>query len=232
MKKTKKSYLVVGLGRFGISLCEKLIELEQSVIGVDIAPGPVAEMSEKIDIAAQIDATDESALIKAGAKEVDVAVVTVSHSLESSVLATSILRDLGVPLVIGRASNAMHAKLLSRVGAHKIVFPEWDMGHRLAENLVFPWYSRFIKIGGSDLLVGKISPQPEMVGKSIAELRFSQTYNVIVMLVERNGDRKVPQSNVPIEADDTLWVAGTQEALGMLVQYTGNPDEFNLAGER
>lgn len=231
MNETKKNYLVVGLGRFGISLCKKLVELGQSVIGVDSAPGPVAEMSERIDIAAQIDATDESALIKVGAKEVDVAVVTVSHSLESSVLATSILCDLGVPLVIGRASNAMHAKLLARVGAHKIVFPEWDMGHRLGENLVFPWYSQFMKIGGSDFLVGRISPQPEMVGKSIAELHFSQTYNAIVMLVERNGERKVPLSHMPIEAGDMLWIAGAQEALGMLVQYTGNSDEFNLVGE-
>jgi trk system potassium uptake protein TrkA len=100
MGENKKSFLIVGLGRFGTSLCEKLVELGQSVIGVDQLAGPVAEMSEKIDVAAQLDVSDESALIKVGAKEVDIAIVTIGASLENSILCTSILVDLGIPLVL------------------------------------------------------------------------------------------------------------------------------------
>ena len=100
MSKEKKSFLIVGLGRFGSSLCEKLVELGQSVIGVDQLAGPVSEMSDKIDVAAQLDVTDESALTKIGAKEVDIAIVTIGSSLENSVLCTSILVDLQVPLVV------------------------------------------------------------------------------------------------------------------------------------
>ena len=138
MGKEKKSFLIVGLGRFGFSLCEKLVELGQSVIGVDQLAGPVAEMSEKIDVAAQLDVSDESALIKVGAKAVDIAIVTIGASLENSILCTSILVDLGIPLVVARANSALHAKILARVGAHRIVFPEWDMGHKVAENFVYP----------------------------------------------------------------------------------------------
>ena len=165
MSKEKKSFLIVGLGRFGSSLCEKLVELGQSVIGVDQLAGPVSEMSDKIDVAAQLDVTDESALTKIGAKEVDIAIVTIGSSLENSVLCTSILVDLQVPLVVARANTALHAKILARVGAHRIVFPEWDMGHKIAENLVYPWYSGFSKIDGGDFCFGKMRPLPEMIGR-------------------------------------------------------------------
>ncbi len=172
MSKEKKSFLIVGLGRFGISLCEKLIELGQSVIGVDQLAGPVAEMSEKIDVAAQLDVSDESALIKVGAKEVDIAIVTIGASLENSILCTSILVDLGIPLVVARANSALHAKILARVGANRIVFPEWDMGHKVAENFVYPLVFKFTKIDGGDFYFGKIKPLPEMVGKTMAEMKF------------------------------------------------------------
>ena len=110
MPESKKTFLIVGLGRFGISLCEKLAELGQTVIGVDGQQAPVLEMSEKIDVAAQLDVSDENALIKVGAKEVDVAIVTIGEALENSILCTSILSDLGVPLLISRASINLSSK--------------------------------------------------------------------------------------------------------------------------
>ncbi len=217
MSKEKKSFLIVGLGRFGISLCEKLVELGQNVIGVDQLAGPVAEMSDKIDVAAQLDVADENALVKVGAKEVDIAVVTVGSSLENSILCTSILVDLGIPLVVARANNALHAKILARVGAHRIVFPEWDMGHKIAENFVYPWYSKFTKIDGGDFYFGKIKPLPEMVGKTMAELRFSQRYKVIVILLEHDGKQEAPSPIRPFLESDGLWVLGRRSDMDELV---------------
>lgn len=217
MSKEKKSFLIVGLGRFGISLCEKLVELGQNVIGVDQLAGPVAEMSDKIDVAAQLDVADENALVKVGAKEVDIAVVTVGSSLENSILCTSILVDLGIPIVVARANNALHAKILARVGAHRIVFPEWDMGHKIAENFVYPWYSKFTKIDGGDFLFGKIKPLPEMVGKTMAELRFSQRYKVIVILLEHDGKQEAPSPIRPFLDSDGLWVLGRRSDMDELV---------------
>ena len=220
MSKEKKSFLIVGLGRFGISLCEKLAELGQTVIGVDGQQAPVLEMSEKIDVAAQLDVSDENALIKVGAKEVDVAIVTIGEALENSILCTSILSDLGVPLLISRASNMLHAKVLKRVGADKIVFPEWDMGDKMAESLVYPWYSSFTRIDGGDFVLGKVRPLPEMLGKSMADLRFSQRYNVIVILLESEGKQSTPSPVRPFGANDRLWVLGHRADMDKLVSQT------------
>ena len=221
MGENKKSFLIVGLGRFGTSLCEKLVELGQSVIGVDQLAGPVSEMSDTIDVAAQLDVTDESALIKVGAKEVDIAIVTIGSSLENSVLCTSILVDLGVPLVVARANTALHAKILARVGAHRIVFPEWDMGHKVAENFVYPWYSKFSKIDGGDFYFGKIKPLSEMVGKTMADMKFSQRYKVIVILLEHDGKQEAPSPTRPFLETDGLWVLGRRPDMDQLVTKSG-----------
>jgi trk system potassium uptake protein TrkA len=234
-KDTKKSFLIVGLGRLGGSLCDKLAELGQTVIGVDSMAGPVAEIADRIDVAAQLDVSDENALIKIGAKEVDVAVVTIGEALESSILCTSILVDLGVPLVIARASNPLHVKVLKRVGAHKVVSPEIDMGSRIAENLVYPWYSRFTKVEGGDFVFGKISPLPEMIGKTLAELRFSQKYKVVVVLVENNGRQTVPSSSRPFDKSDELWVLGHKEDMDKMIRGNDaagiiDAEDINLTG--
>lgn len=234
-KDQKKSFLIVGLGRLGVSLCNKLVELGQTVIGVDSMAGPVAEIADRIDVAAQVEVSDENALIKVGAKEVDVAVVTIGEALENSILCTSILVDLGVPLVIARASNPLHAKVLRRVGAHKIVSPEFDMGCRIGENLVYPWYSRFTKVEGGDFVFGKIAPLPEMIGKTMAELRFSQKYKVVVVLVENNGRQTVPSSSRPFDKSDELWVLGHKEDMDKMIRgndATGiiDAEDINLTG--
>lgn len=224
----KKSLLIVGLGRFGTSMCEKLVELGQSVIGVDGLPGPVLEMSDKIEIAAQLDATDENALIKIGAKEVDVAIVSIGADLQSSILSTAILVDLGVPLVIARASTKLHATVLSRVGAHKVVFPEWDMGQRLSENIVYPWYSRFTKIEGGDFVFGKIDPLPEMLGKNMTDLRFSQRYNVIVILMEYDKKQVAPSPLREFQSGDGLWVLGHRHDMDKLINKSSELDDLIL----
>ena len=103
MKEESKSYLVIGLGRFGTALCNRLVDLGQRVVGVDKVRAHVEELADRLDLAAQLDATDEEALVKVGAKDADVAVVAVGEGVEASVLATAILRDLGIPLVVARA---------------------------------------------------------------------------------------------------------------------------------
>ena len=165
--KEQKTYLLVGLGRFGTALCEKLASLGQNVIGVDSSAAPVAEIADKISVAAQMDVTDEASLVKIGAKEADVAIVTIGEAVEPSVLCTSLLVELGVPLVIARACNKLHARVLERVGAHRVIFPEWDMGARIGEALVYPWYSSFTRIDGGNFVIGKISPLPEMIGHTM-----------------------------------------------------------------
>jgi trk system potassium uptake protein TrkA len=134
--------------------------------------------------------TGDDALVKVGAKEVDIAIVTIS---------------------------AIHAKILAKVGAHRIVFPEWDMGHKVAENFVYPWYSKFTKIDGGDFYFGKIKPTPEMIGKTMAELKFSQRYMVIVILLEHEGKQESPSPIRPFLETDGLWVLGHRSDMDELV---------------
>lgn len=213
MKKEKKVILVVGLGRFGKALCKTLAEHQDQVIGVDHLRQPVEEMADVIDLSAQADATDVEALSKIGAKEADVAVVSIGGNVEASILATTILKDLGVPHVISRAQNAIHARVLARVGANRVVFPEKDMGERLGLLLVHPWMSQFVQLPGSRFYVGEIHPLPEMEGKSLAELEFRTRYNAFVLNVSRAKERFIPCADTKIEKDDMLLVAGHREDL-------------------
>lgn len=213
MKKAEKVILVVGLGRFGQALCRALVEQDNQVVGVDRARQPVEEMAEVVDLAVQADATDMDALAKVGAKEADIAVVAIGGNIEASILATTILRDLGVLHVIARAENAVHARVLARVGANRVVFPEKDMGERLALLLVHPWMSHFAQLPGSLVHVGEIRPLPEMEGKTLAELDFRTRYNAVVLNVNREGQRFIPRADTVIEQGDRILVAGLREDL-------------------
>ena len=214
MKKNEvKSFLVIGLGRFGQALCGRLVDLGQRVVGVDKVRAHVEEMAERLDLAAQLDAADEEALVKVGAREADVAVVAIGEGIEASVLATAILRDLGVPLVVARAIDPLHAKVLQRVGAHRILSPERDMGLSMAEQLVHPWMAQFTALHQTDFLVGEVSPLEEMTGRTLQDLRFTHRYQTMILLVERGGTRFLPRADTVILPTDRLWVAGRQEDL-------------------
>jgi len=213
VKSEEKVILVVGLGRFGQALCRTLVEQKRQVIAVDRSRPPVEEMAEVVDLAVQADATDMDALVKVGAKEADIAVVSIGGNIEASILATTILRDLGVPHVIARAENAVHARVLARVGANRVVFPEKDMGERLALLLIHPWMSHFAQLPGSLVHVGEIRPLPEMEGKTLAELDFRTRYNAVVLNVNRDGQRFIPRADTLIEQGDRILVAGLREDL-------------------
>ena len=212
-KNEVKNFLVIGLGRFGQALCGRLVDLGQRVVGVDKVRAHVEEMAERLDLAAQLDAADEEALVKVGAREADVAVVAIGEGIEASVLATAILRDLGVPLVVARAIDPLHAKVLQRVGAHRILSPERDMGLSMAEQLVHPWMAQFTALHQTDFLVGEVSPLEEMTGRTLQDLRYTHRYQAMILLVERGGTRFLPRADTVILPTDRLWVAGRQEDL-------------------
>ncbi|WP_024822472.1 MULTISPECIES: potassium channel family protein [Aminobacterium] len=218
MAEERKMILVVGLGRFGFSLCEKLAALNQYVVGVDANPLKVEEVADIIDLAAQLDATDEDALIKVGAKEADIAVITIGENVEASILATTIIKGFNIPLVVARAQTALHARVLSRVGAHRVIFPERDMGQRVAEQFVHPWLTSFSQLPGGDYLVGEITPLAEMIGKTLAEQEFRKKYNAMVLLFDRKGSRFLPSADTVVEKDDRLLIAGKKKDLDILLE--------------
>ncbi|MCF4115015.1 MULTISPECIES: potassium channel family protein [Dethiosulfovibrio] len=213
MARETKMYFVVGLGRFGLSLCERLVALGQRVVAVDMDPDKVAEVADTVDYAAELDASDEEALIKVGAKEADVAVVAIGENVEASILTTAILKGLGIDRLVSRAQTALHARVLARVGADRVIFPEKDMGVRLAEQFVNPWLSNFSQIPGNGYIVGELKPLPSMVGKSLVDLNFRSSYGASVLLLERDDAKMMPGPDSVIREGDKLMLVGDRERL-------------------
>lgn len=214
----RKTYLVVGLGRYGTSLCEKLNELGAHVIAVDKVRSRVEELSDKLEYVAQLDATDETSLAKIGAKEADVAVVCLGEKTEASILVTAILKEMGIPKIIARANDDLQARILSKVGAHSVVSPESDMGRRTADILENPWLLHFTEFDDSDLITGKIPAQPEMIGKSLKELALPGKYSATVTVVEREGRKLMANANLVILEGDSIWLFGVKNKLSELLK--------------
>lgn len=214
----KKTFLVVGLGRFGRAVCERLVELGDSVIAVDKVRARIEEITDKVDVAAQMDATDEEALKKIGAKEVDGAIVAIGSNIEASILATTLLIGMEVPYVAARANSAIHARVLARMGAQKVFFPERDFGFKVAEQVSKPALSNFIELPGSDFLIGEIASREEMVDKTLAELEFRNRYNAVVLLIKRGTDKFVPRADTRLGREDKLIVAAYREDLDKLIE--------------
>ena len=129
----KNQYAVIGLGRFGSSVAVTLAENKCNVIGIDIDEARVKAVSEKITIAMQLDAMDAQALKEAGIKDVDVAIVSIGENMEANILVTMILKDLGIKRIFAKAINELHGKVLKQIGVEKVIYPEADMGYRVAQ---------------------------------------------------------------------------------------------------
>ncbi len=208
MSSSKKTVIVAGLGRLGVSLCDKLSEMQQYVIGVERNASRVKEMADRIDICAQMDATDEDALVRIGAKEADIAVVTIGENIEASIMATTILKGYNIPYLVARAQNSLHARILAKLGANRVIFPEKEIGERVAEQIVDPWLTDFSQLPGSGFLIGEISPVKEMIGRSLVDLHFRSEYNATVILIRKNGKYLLPGPDTVIDGKDKLLLAG------------------------
>lgn len=202
-----KNYFIVGLGRFGLALCERLSALGQYVIAVDSNMERVEEIAPTVAYAACLDGTDQEALINAGAREADVAVIAIGQDLDSSILCTAIMKELEVKTVVSRAQTALHARVLSKVGATRVIFPERDLGIRLADSFANRWLTGLHRLGGA-YSVAELKPLPEMTGKPLSVLNFRQSYNVTILLFERQGEQIFPEPDTVLTHDDLLYVVG------------------------
>ncbi len=213
-----KTYLVVGLGRFGTALCRRLTESGAHVIAVDHVKSRVDELAESLEFVAQIDATDEASLLKIGAKDADVAIVCLGERAEATILVTAILIELGIPKVVARASDELQARILSKVGAHEVVFPEAEMGRRTADVLTKPWMSSFTSLGDDNHLVGKLKAPQEMAGKSLKELALPNRFGTMIIAIEREGRNKLPHADFVLGEGDTLWLFGEKTRMTPLLE--------------
>jgi trk system potassium uptake protein TrkA len=211
-----KQFVVLGLGRFGSSLARTLYGLGYDVLAVDEMEEAVQEISESVTHAVQADATDESILRSLGLRNFDVAIVAIGSIIQSSILISMIVKELGVKHVVAKAQSELHAKLLYKIGVDRVVFPERDMGIRLAHNLVSSNVLDFIELS-SDYSIVEMAALDEWQGKTLKDLDFRRKYGLNVIAIKRNGEMNVsPRAEEKIEENDVLVVIGDNERITRL----------------
>ena len=201
------SVVVIGLGRFGGQVADSLVRLGHEVLGIDADIKLVEEWSSVLTHVVQADATDEEALRQLGVAEFDRAVVGIGTAIEASVLSVLALTELGVHEIWAKAISARHGKILTKVGAHHVVYPESAMGDRVA-HLITSRMLDYIEFDDG-FAIAKVRAPAEAVGKSLAEAALRTRYGVTVVGVKRRDqDFTYALPETMVEAGDLLIVSG------------------------
>ena len=213
---TKRQFIVIGLGRFGISVAETLYSLGNDVLAVDNDEEVVQSISDKVTHAVQIDATDENSLKALGISNFDCAIISIGANIQASIMATLLVKELGVKYVITKANTAMHAKVLYKIGADRVVYPERDMGIRVAHNLLSSNIFNYIELS-PDYSIAEVDIPEPWCNKSLGELNIRAEYGINIMAIKRNNDIDVsPSASSIIKQGDVLIAIGSVKELSKL----------------
>ncbi|MFO7941426.1 MAG: TrkA family potassium uptake protein [Bacillota bacterium] len=209
---TTKEFVVIGLGRFGGSLASTLYSMGYGVMGIDADEETVNRCKESCTHVVQADATDEATLRSLGVTNFDVAVVSIGHDMQASILVTLSLKELGVPMVIAKASSEIHGKVLKRIGADQVVFPERDMGVRLANRLAVDNVVDYLEIT-PEVSIVEINATKDMVGKTLRQLDIRANRGINIVAIRRaNHEVLVPPGpDEPLQSGDILVALGSNE---------------------
>lgn len=208
-----KQFVVIGCGRFGTSVAKTLYNQGHDVLAIDKDEEIVQEISDSVTYAAQADVEDEYALKALGIRNFDVAVVSIGSDIQASIMATLIVKELGVKTVVAKAQNDVHAKVLYKIGADKVVFPERDMGVRLAHNLVSSSVIDYIEFD-PDYSIVEIAAIKEWEYKTLSELRLPSKYGINVIAIKQKGGLNIsPSAEDSINPGDILVVIGSHANL-------------------
>ena len=201
------SVLIIGLGRFGSALAETLIELGTEVLAIDSDSRLVQEWAPRLTHVREADATSSTTLRQLGASEFDVAVVAIGSHLEASILATAALIDVGVKTVWAKAVQEDHGRILERIGAHHVVYPERDMGKRVAHAVSGRVVDYFQLDEGFAL--AEVKPPRSIIGKSLTEANIRAVHDVTIVCVKPlNSSFTYATPDTVIREGDLLVVAG------------------------
>lgn len=180
-----KTYAVFGLGRYGFAVAKELINSGAEVLAVDMNEALVNTAIVEIPICKCANVTDAEVIEQLGIANMDVVIIAMASNLEASVMATTLCKEAGVKTVIVKCANEMHQKILSRVGADKVVFPENESGVRLAKNLLSSGFIDIIELSGNVSMI-ELDVKPAWVGKSLLELNLRKKYSLNVVAIRQD----------------------------------------------
>ena len=183
-----QTYAVFGLGRYGTAVAKELVKNGAEVLAVDIGEETVNSLVDELPFCKCADVTDPDVLRQLGVSNIDVVIIAMANNLEASVMTTMLCKELGVKTVIAKCASEMNCRILSRVGADKVIFPENESGIRLAKNLLSDGFMDIIELS-SDVSMLELDIRPEWVGKNLMELNLRKRYSINVVALIK--DKKI-----------------------------------------
>jgi len=213
-----KQFAVIGLGRFGSSVARTLAKLGAEVLAVDMDEERVKELAPVVTQAVQADATDEDALYDLGLKNFDVVVVAMK-AFEASLLVTLFLKQMGVAKVVVKAASEVHGRILEKIGADSIIFPEKDMGERLAYSLISGSVIDYIELS-PDYSVVEIVVTDKLAGRTLRELNLRNRMGLTVVAMKReDAVNPYVSPDEPFRQGDVLVAVGPNEGVQKLNKF-------------
>lgn len=214
----KKQFLVIGLGRFGVSVAGTLTEAGYGVVGIDQSEDRIQRVSEEIADVIKCDATDADILESIGISDYEAVIVCIGEKyIQNSILVTLLLKEKGAKKIIAKAGTKTQGRVLSKVGADIIVYPEKDMGERVARSLVSSNIIDFLRVS-PDVSIIEIPTPETLVGKNLIELNLRHRYGVTIISIKnsKNEIMSPPDVNYKFQKDDVLTLIGEDKLLRKL----------------
>ncbi|MEK9198293.1 TrkA family potassium uptake protein [Ureibacillus sp. 179-F W5.1 NHS] len=209
----KKQYAVIGLGRFGTSIARRLYEAGQEVLGIDLNEERVEDAEKYITHGIIADSTEEKALNSVGISNFDCVIVAIGDDIQASILTAMLLKNLGVKKVIAKAISKRHGQVLEAIGTNWIIYPERDMGERVANQLLSPNMLNYIELS-KEYNIEELMIPNKMAGKSLKELDLRAKFNISVIAILRNGEIIItPSPEESIHRGDILVSIGNRNDL-------------------
>jgi trk system potassium uptake protein len=215
----KGQYAVIGLGRFGSSLATTLYQAGNEVLAIDRNEERIEEYKDHVTYAVVADSTDEEALKGVGIRNFDAVIVAIGDDIQASILTVLVLKELGVQKVVAKAINKRHGQVLYKVGADWVVFPERDMGERVAIQLMSPNVLDYIELA-KDYSIEEVKVHPSMIGKNLRELNLRARFNITVIAITNKREVTIsPSPDRIIKEGDILVVIGENKDLDRFEKF-------------
>lgn len=210
----KQTFAVIGLGRFGGSVCKTLADAGQEVLAIDKYESRVNDYKDIATQAVVADAQDEDVLHSLGIRNVDHVIVAIGEDIQASILVTLMVKEQGVKYVTAKAQNEYHAKVLEKLGVDRVVHPERDMGVRIGRSLTSKNMVDYLDLDANFKLAEILITNPEFVGKSLAEMDFRDRYGLnVIALAHSRQEMVLPSAGDVLTENDSILVAGPTRAI-------------------
>ena len=216
MRKRQATYAVFGLGRYGRAVAKELVKSGAEVIAVDMNEDRVNQAIADIPFCKCANITDIEVLKQLGIQNIDIVIIAMASNLEASVMATMLCKELGVDNVIVKCASEMNCKILTKVGADKVIYPEKESGIRLAKNLLSSGFVDIIELS-KDASMVEIDVRPEWIGKNLMELNLRAKYSInVVAIIKNKVINTFIDPSLPLDKDMTLVVIANINKLNKL----------------